>query len=155
MTLHNEPSETETQDGLLVTGFTTADTAFGIDAKRVLEVVKVGEITPVYGAPSGVSGIRNLRGRIVTVVDMAEHLELGGYANSPEARLLIMEHDGEHFGFLVDTVTEAMVLDTDDIGAPPAGIDPRLRSRLLGVWRQGDRLTAILDTEALFKWNDA
>lgn len=155
MQMMEKTNKTETVgDGLLVTGFTVADASFGIDARLVLEVVKVGEVTPVHGAPQGVVGIRNLRGRIVTVVDMAEHLRLGYVENGPETRLLIMERQGEPFGFLVDAVTDAIALDTERIGAPPAGMDPGLRSRLTGVWRDGAILTAIIDAEALFKWND-
>lgn len=141
-------------DGLLVTGFTVGDASFGIDARLVLEVVKVGEVTPVHGAPPGVAGIRNLRGRIVTVVDMATHLGLGCVDNGPETRLLIMERHGEPFGFLVDAVTDAIALDVEHLGPPPAGMDQSLRSRLIGVWREGAILTAIIDAEALFKWND-
>lgn len=155
MQMMEKMSNMETDDdGLLVTGFTVCDAAFGIDARLVLEVVKVGEVTPVHGAPPGVSGVRNLRGRIVTVVDMAVHLGLGCVEIGPETRLLIMERQGESFGFLVDAVTDAIALDPERISAPPDGIAPELRSRLTGVWRENDNLTAILDAEALFKWND-
>ncbi len=144
----------EKTDGLLLTGFSLGDASFGVDAQLVQEVVKVGEVTRVHGAPSGVVGIRNLRGRIVTVVDMAEHLGLGDVEIGSESRLLIMERQNESFGFLVDTVTDAISLDEGLIGAPPANMDPVLRGRLRGVWREGDRLTTILDPEALFIWND-
>jgi chemotaxis signal transduction protein len=53
----------QTTGGLLVTGFTLGDAAFGVDARLVQEVVKVGELTRVHGAPADVVGIRNLRGR--------------------------------------------------------------------------------------------
>lgn len=142
----------ETTDGLLVTGFTLGDASFGVDARLVQEVVKVGELTPVHGAPSGVVGIRNLRGRIVTVVDMAAHLNLGHVESGPETRLLIMEHQGEFYGFLVDAVTDAIAMDEKRIGKPPASLEPALRSLLIGVWREGQTLTAILDPQALFKW---
>jgi len=150
----NEIREETADDGLLVTGFIVAGAAFGIDARLVLEVVKVGELTPVHGAPPGVCGVRNLRGRIVTVVDMATHLGLGCVETGPETRLLIMEHQSEPFGFLVDAVTDAIALDAERINTPPAGMDPDLRSRLSGVWRENDSLTAIIDAGALFKWND-
>ncbi len=144
----------EKTDGLLLTGFSLGDASFGVDARLVQEVVKVGEVTRVHGAPPGVTGIRNLRGRIVTVVDMAEHLGLGTVDINTESRLLIMERLNESFGFLVDAVTDALSLDEGLIGAPPANMDPVLRGRLRGVWREGDRLTTILDPEALFIWND-
>lgn len=145
----------DTTYGLLVTGFTLGEAAFGVDAHLVQEVVKVGELTRVHDAPPGVAGIRNLRGRIVTVVDMAEHFGLGCVAIGPDSRLLIMEHQGESFGFLVDTVTDTLDLDEEQITAPPASLDPALRSRLRGVLREGGRLTAIIDPETLFLWEES
>jgi purine-binding chemotaxis protein CheW len=120
----------------------------------VKEVLKVGELTRVHDAPPAVVGIRNLRGRIVTVVDMAAQLNLGSVAVGPETRLLIMENQGDSFGFLVDTVTDAIALDQDHIGAPPSSLDPALRSRLRGVWREANQLMAILDPQALFQWEE-
>lgn len=147
-------NDEETTDGLLVTKFTVGDADFGVDARLVLEVVKVGEITRVHDAPQGVVGIRNLRGRIVTVVDMAIHLDLGSIMIGSETRMLIMESQGEAYGFLVDSVTDAISLDEDHIGSPPASLDPALRSKLRGVWREGDRLTAILEPQSLFQWEE-
>lgn len=143
-----------TNDGLLVTGFTLGAAAFGLDARLVQEVVKVGELTRVHDAPPAVVGIRNLRGRIVTVVDMAKHLQLGEVRRGPETRLLIMEHQGESIGFLVDAVTDALAVDSERISPAPASLDPALRDRLQGVWREGDQLTAILDPQALLRWED-
>lgn len=139
-------------DGTLITGFMVGEAAFGVDAQMVLEVVKVGAITPVHGAPPGVAGIRNLRGRIVTVVDMAVHLGLGEINPSPETRLLIMEDRGESFGFLVDIVTDAFVIRDEGLLSPASSLGPALASRIRGVWRDGDQLTAILDGAALFQW---
>lgn len=146
--------ENDGADGLLVTRFRLGDATFGLDARLVQEVVKVGETTYVHDAPDYVAGIRNLRGRIVTVVDMATHLGLGAVEPGPESRLLIAERNGESFGFLVDAVADAVALEIEDIESPPVGIAPMLRDRLRGVWREGEHLTAVLDPEALFVWHD-
>jgi purine-binding chemotaxis protein CheW len=137
---------------LLATGFRLGEADFGVDARLVQEVVKVGEITPVHDAPPGVVGIRNLRGRIVTVVDLATHLELGDVEIGPETRMLIMERQGDSYGFLVDAVTDAIEIDEGGIVPPPASLPASLRDRLRGVWREADRLTAILDPPGLFRW---
>lgn len=145
----------ELDDGLLITAFMLGDATFGVNARLVQEVVKVGELTCVHHAPAAVVGIRNLRGRIVTVVDLAVRLELGCATVGPDARLLIMEGQGEPIGFLVDTVTDAIAVTEDQIAPPPASIEPALRRNLRGIWREGDRLIAILDPPALFEWDDA
>ena len=144
---------TDTTDSRLVVEFHVAEAAFGIDAKRVLEIVKTGDWTPVHGAPPDVLGIRNLRGRIVTIVDMATHLGMGHIETSERSRLLIMEHQSDYYGFLVDSVSEAIALDEAMISTPPASLNANLRNRLLGVYRKKQELTAILDPEVLFSWN--
>ena len=139
-------------NGLLITEFKLGAADFGVDARLVQEVVKVGDLTPVHGAPPSVVGIRNLRGRIVTVVDMAIHLDLGCVDLGGDTRLLIMENQGESYGFLVDAVTDAVAIREEDIDSPPSSLDAGLRSRLRGVWRDSDRLTSIIDPLALFRW---
>lgn len=136
--------------GLLVAQFMIGEATFGVDARRVLEVVKVGEWTPVHGAPEGVLGIRNLRGRIVTVIDFAVQLGLGQVVPGPASRLLIMEQLGDYYGFLVDAVTEAVALDETQITEPPSSLAADLRNRLTGVWREGRALTAIIEPDSLF-----
>ena len=145
----------ENTDGDLITGFSVSDASFGVDARLVLEVVKVGDLTHVHGAPRDVVGIRNLRGRIVTVVDMATHLGLGRVEIGPDSRLLIMENQGESFGFLVEAVTDAISIESGGLSAPPASLDSSLRGRLLGVWREEERLTAVLDPAVLFRWDES
>ncbi len=148
-------SDEEPDEGLLIAAFMLGDATFGVNAQLVQEVVRVGDITCVHHAPAAVIGIRNLRGRIVTVVDLAVWLELGCATLGPDARLLIMEWQGEPIGFLVDVVTDAITVTEDRIAAPPASIDPVLRRNLRGIWREGDRLIALLDPSALFQWDDA
>lgn len=150
--MQNSKSSNEKE---LVTCFNLCRGVFGINAQLVQEVIKVGELTQVYGAPDEVVGIRNLRGRIVTVIDMAAHLGIGRVEMGSETRLLIMEHQQEYYGFLVDSVIEAITLDRDQIEPVPSSLDPVLRSRLLGVWRQNEKLTALLDSDVLFTWPDA
>lgn len=141
----------EHADELMILGFMLGDASFGVDARLVQEVVRVGEITRVHGTPPSVLGIRNLRGRIVTVLDLAQHMELGVATRGPDSRLLIMDADGEAIGFLVDLVTDASALAKESIGPLPASLDPAMRSRLTGVWRDGERLVALLDSKALFQ----
>ena len=69
-----------------------------IDATLIQEVVMVGELTPVRHAPDYVAGIRNLRGRIITVIDLCVRLGLGSVEIGPESRILIADWKGEPVG---------------------------------------------------------
>ena len=68
----------------------------------------VGELTPVRHAPDYVAGIRNLRGRIITVIDLCVRLGLGAVEIGPESRILIADWKGEPVGLLVDRVADAI-----------------------------------------------
>ena len=139
----------------LVSCFMLGESSFGLDARQVQEIVKVGELTLVRGAPADVVGIRNLRGRIVTVIDMAACLGLGEVdAQGPDVRLLIIENRGETYGFMVDSATDAVELEESRITAPPANMDQSLCERLLGVWRGKDCLSALIDPDKLFNFDD-
>ena len=144
--------DNESGDGVLVSCFKLGDSSFGVDARLVQEVVKVGELTVVRNAPNDVVGIRNLRGRIVTVIDMSICLGLDRVEDSPDARLLIIENRGETYGFMVDAVAGNVELDEKQVTTPPASMDPVLCSKLLGVWREKGKLLALIDPEKLFQW---
>lgn len=149
-------SFSEESNEMLLACFRIGNANFGVDARLVQEVVKSGEITTVHDAPPEVVGIRNLRGRIITVIDLAAHLDLGQVEETgPGTKMLIMEHLGESYGFLVDAVTEAFAMDEKQIAESPPNLDPVLRERLLGVWRDHDELTAILDSSKFFEWQNS
>lgn len=137
----------------LVVCFLLGESSFGVDASVVQEIVPVGKLTIVHDAPADVIGIRNLRGQIVTVIDMAARLGLSRADLCSEGRLLILKDRGELYGFLVDTVTEAVELNERQITTPPANraLSPSLRSQLLGVWQAGDKLSVLLDSDKLFQ----
>jgi len=135
----------------LLAGFRLGAGDFGIEAHLVQEVVKPGEITPVHGAPAGVVGIRNLRGRIVTIVDLAVHLELGVVDITPMSRVLILDGRGDLWGLLVDSVTDTFDIDLANLEGPPGNLAPSLRGKVKGVWKQDEWLTAYLDVRTLFE----
>jgi purine-binding chemotaxis protein CheW len=137
-------------DSLLVTFF-LGDASFGIDTRQVQDVVRVGLITPVHHAPDYVIGIRNLRGRIVTVIDLKERLELGNVAVNEESRIIIIDSQSELIGLLVDHVAEIISIDRDQLDVPPANVHG-VQSRVLsGVCKGSDRLVAVLNLDAVLQ----
>lgn len=121
------------------------DGVFGLDAILIQEVVMVGEITPVRHAADYVAGIRNLRGRIITVIDLCVRLGLGSVHIGPESRILIADWRGEPVGLLVDRVADAIALEAGDLEAAPPNLNGVQMQKLRGVFRSGERLGALLD----------
>ena len=114
----------------------------------------LGEVTPVHHAPSYVAGIRNLRGRIVTVIDLRMRLELPPMDTGPESRILIADWKGEPVGLLVDGVDDTITVGAGDLQKPPPNLHGVQMQKLLGVFRSGERLAALLDPAAVLEPHD-
>jgi purine-binding chemotaxis protein CheW len=140
-------SNPDTAEDLLIATFQLGgdDGVFGIDATLVQEVVMVGELTPVRHSPDYVAGIRNLRGRIITVIDLCVRLGLGSVEIGPESRILIADWKGEPVGLLVDRVADAITVGAGELESAPPNLHGVQMQKLLGVFRTGERLAALLD----------
>jgi len=149
-----ESSKQNAGDDLLVATFLLGDGTFGLDTVHIQEVVMLGEVTLVHHAPSYVAGIRNLRGRIVTVIDLRIRLELQPIDPGPESRILIADWKGEPVGLLVDGVDDTIEVGEKDLLPAPSNLHGVQMQKLLGVFRSGDRLAALLDPIAIFDSND-
>jgi purine-binding chemotaxis protein CheW len=149
-------SNPETTTDLLIATFQLGgdDGFFGIDATVIQEVVMVGELTPVRHAPDFVAGIRNLRGRIITVIDLCVRLNLGSVQIGEESRILIADWKGEPVGLLVDRVADAVSVGADDLESAPPNLHGLQMQKLLGVFRTGERLAALLDLAAVLGADD-
>jgi purine-binding chemotaxis protein CheW len=139
-------NEKNSEDKLIAT-FLLGGGLFGIDTKLIQEVVKAGAITPVHHAPDYVMGIKNLRGRIVTVIDLQVRLGLGVAEPTPATRIMIIDSAGEPVGLLVDGVSDTVLVNQDEVKPPPPGLHGIQGKNLLGVYRVGERLVALLDVE--------
>lgn len=136
-----------TTERQLVT-FRLGELLLGIDIRCVREINRVVDITPVPDAPPQVSGVVNLRGEVVTVVDLRTVLELPAAAITPRTRLMIVQMDDEAIGLLVDRVADVATVHTSDEESLPAnvsGIDSRY---FTGVYRVGNDLLVVLDVTA-------
>ncbi|MGA3132503.1 MAG: chemotaxis protein CheW [Terracidiphilus sp.] len=146
----------EVAEDLLVATFQLGsdDGVFGIDATLIQEVVMVGELTPVRHAPDYVAGIRNLRGRIITVIDLCVRLGLDAIEIGLESRILIADWKGEPVGLLVNRVADAVALEAGSLQPAPPNLHGVQMQKLLGVFRSGERLAALLDLAAVLTTDD-
>jgi len=141
----NDVSEMKTEEDQLIATFRLGEGTFGIDTALIQEVVMTGDLTPVRHAPGYVAGIRNLRGRIITVIDLRVRLGLGCVAHDPGNRILIVDWKGEPVGVLVDRVADTVTVGADALQATPPNLHGVQMQNLLGVFRSGERLVALLD----------
>lgn len=145
----NSNPATQDSDEILVATFQLGTSVFGIDARQVQEVARVGDLTPVHHAPPEVVGIRNLRGRVVTVLDLACRLQLGRVQASPENRILMIDGAGEAVGLLVDGVSEMVGVRTSELVAPPPSLGEAQARHVQGICTTTERLFALLNHQGL------
>ena len=124
----------------------------GIDVLKVQDVLGPQKITPVPLAPPEVSGLLNLRGRIVTAMDVRLRLGLPP-RESKAAMSIVAEHEGELYSLMVDSVGEVLALKGADWERNPPTLDPKFREYSLGIYRLEDGLLVVLDVNRLLDYD--
>ena len=132
---------------LLVATFMVSGSLFGMDTSMVQEVVRLTTVTPVHHAAACAIGVMNLRGHISTVIDLSTRLGLGNLDLSGEKRIIIVEWGGERVGLVVDTMQDVLTIDSESIGPAPENVRSAQSHRMLGVFRHGERIVAMLDLD--------
>jgi purine-binding chemotaxis protein CheW len=139
--MHDETASTE-----FVT-FTIAGQIFGLPISRVQDVFKPARITHVPLAGAEIAGVLNLRGRIVTVIDMRLRLDVKKREEGSAPMAIGIEAKGESFGLLVDVVGEVLRLPDSDREANPINLDGKLAALSAGVYRLDSQLLVVLDVD--------
>lgn len=124
---------------------------FGLPIARVLDVFIPERITPVPLAPAEIAGVLNLRGRIVTVIDMRKRLDLPPRAPGEKFMAIGIEQNGESYGLLVDQVGEVMKFSAATREAVPVNLDPSWARIAECVHRLEDRVLVALDVDRIFE----
>lgn len=120
---------------------------FGLPIERVLDVFTPERLTRVPLASPEVAGVLNLRGRIVTAIDMRRRLGLPARGVGEPSMAIGIEQNGESYGLLVDQVGEVVKLPVSKLDPVPANLDPAWTHLAAGVHRLDSRLMVVLDVD--------
>jgi purine-binding chemotaxis protein CheW len=120
---------------------------FGLPILRVQDVFAPERLTAVPLSPSEVAGVLNLRGRIVTLIDMRCRLGLGSREDGQQSMAIGVESRGESYGLLIDSVGEVLKLDNQSWEPNPSNLDARLASVSTGIYRLDSQLLMVLDVD--------
>jgi len=131
--------------------FFVGDALCGMDILKVQEINKLIEMTRVPQAPEYVLGILNLRGEIVTIVDLGKKLGLKSTEMSDKTRNIIVNSNGEHIGLMVEKISDVFQANWEMVEAPPANIGGVQGKYFTGVFKTEDRLIGILDVEKVLE----
>jgi len=131
--------------------FYVGDALCGMDILKVQEINKLIEMTRVPQAPEYVLGILNLRGEIVTIIDLGKKLGLKSTEISDKTRNIIVNSNEEHIGLMVEQISDVIQADWEKVEAPPANIGDVQGKYFTGVFKTKDRLIGMLDVEKVLE----
>ena len=139
----------ETQDYVT---FTIADQLFGIPVLLVQDILSTFQITRIPLAPPEITGSLNLRGRVVTAIDVRIRLGLEPRADDAESMSIVAETGGELYSLMVDSVGEVLPLSASCYERNPPTLDAKLRAYSDGIYRLEDGLLVVLDVKRLLDY---
>ena len=120
---------------------------FGVEVRKVQEVIRHLELTRVPLAPPVISGLINLRGRIVTAVDLRRRLELPPRPEGVEPMNVVIDAGEEAVSLLVDTIGAVLSVDQSTFERPPETLTGIARDLILGTYKLKDHLLLALDID--------
>lgn len=121
----------------------------GIDVQHVQEVLRAQETTMVPRAPAVVQGLINLRGQIVTAIDMRRRMGLPVRSESELPMNMVIRTEEGPLSLLVDEIGEVIEVRADQFEHPPANLSPEQLGTLRGVYKLDGELMLLLDPERL------
>lgn len=142
-------------DSAMLVTMTIAEQLFGIPVLDVRDVLGPQRITHVPLAPPEVLGSLNLRGRIVTAIDVRTRLDLPQRPEGSKSMSVVVDHKGELYSLIVDKVGEVMDLPASDHEKNPTTLDPRWQEISGGVYRLKDNLLIVLDVAQILRLDRA
>jgi purine-binding chemotaxis protein CheW len=120
---------------------------FGVEVGKVQEVIRYQEMTRVPLAPSVVTGLINLRGQIVTALDLRRRLELAERAADRLPMNVVVRAGDEAVSLLVDEIGDVLEVEDESFEPPPETLKGIARELIRGAYKLKDRLLLVLDTE--------
>lgn len=127
--------------------FHLGDLFLGIEVLKVQEVIRAQQMTRVPLAPNAVRGLINLRGQIVTAIDLREHLGLPPRGDGRAPMNVVVRTDEGAVSLLVDEIADVLEVEEDQYEAPPETLRASARELIRGVYKLEGRLLLVLDTE--------
>lgn len=122
---------------------------FGLDIMAVREIRAWTPATPLPQVPDFVSGVVNLRGTVLPVVDLAARLGWAATEATPRHAIIVVQLAGKTMGLIVDSVSDIVTLPKDSLQQPPTSGEEDVARFLHGLAALGDRMVMVLDLDQL------
>ncbi|MDY6862885.1 MAG: chemotaxis protein CheW [Thermodesulfobacteriota bacterium] len=140
---------------LEINTFYIDNTLCGIDIGYIREINKDMKLTRVPGSPSYVMGVLNLRGEIVSIIDLDAKFGLGEAITGNESRNVVVKFKEESIGLRVDCVSDVYDINRREVEPPPANVRGIEGKYFEGVFKTEDKLIAILNINEVLKMEES
>ena len=127
--------------------FYLQDLFFGVEVEKVQEVIRYQEMTHIPLAPGVIAGLINLRGQIVTAIDLRRQLALEARSGEQLPMNVVIRREDGPISLLVDEIGDVVEVEEDAFENPPDTLEARQREFLRGVYKLKQKLLLLLDTE--------
>lgn len=127
--------------------FSLLTESFALPLESVREVLALGEVTPIPSVPNHVKGVMNLRGQVITVVDMRTKFRMKTEAYQAETAIIILDNANHAVGIIVDTVNSVISLEDEAISRSPEIESSVASDYIAGIARVEKKLILLLDME--------
>jgi purine-binding chemotaxis protein CheW len=136
---------------LHIVGFRVGRETFGVPIGLVHEIVRVPDITAVPDSPGYVEGVINLRGKIVSVVDLRKRFGEREIKAHKKNRILVTEVEGKMVGLIVDAASEVLKIPDNEIELPPSVFEEGELNYVTGVGKLHGRLVILIDLSKILQ----
>lgn len=146
----NMMTKTDTCGELQFVIFNIGSEEFGIEIKKVQEIIRMPKITEIPRAPSFVKGVINLRGRIIVVISLNVIMGIGCREYNANTRIIVVDIDSTVMGLIVESVSEVLRISSKDVEPPSPLITSKIQSEYIeGVGKLDDRLLILLNIDKM------
>ncbi len=144
-----EEEKNTNRDLLQLVSFRLGNEEFGVDIIKVQEIIRKPDITDVPNSPAFVEGVINLRGKVISVIDLRTKLGMPKTEHGSSTRIVVVEINECTLGFIVDNVSEVLRISKDITEPPPAFVAGISNDYITAVGKLKDRLIILLDLDRI------
>jgi purine-binding chemotaxis protein CheW len=141
----------QTEELLQLVSFNIGQEEFGLDIQSIQEINRMVDITRVPNSPEFVSGVINLRGKVIPIIDLRKRFGFTSKEYDKNTRIIVVELNGMVVGFIVDAVSEVLRIPKSITEPPPAIVAGIGSEYITAVAKLENRLLILLDLERILK----
>lgn len=125
---------------------------YGISINHVISIEKIQKSTRIPNGPNYVKGVINLRGEVITLIDLRDKLNMETKEIDNNSRIMVVSHEEIMAGLIVDSSSEVIEIEKDNIDNPPSSYDNDKLEYIYGIGKIENRLVIILNLSRILEY---